>query len=1537
MANKVVIDVEARFIDRVSSSTRAAKNNMDDLERSTKKTSKAFDELNKKKADPKIGVEDSRFTKAIQKAQSRLDKLGHTRTAALLGVVDNATKKIGDIAATAKRWGSSAFNALVGLAGDEDVYEGINRMGGGLHQLTSKAWRITVGLVDKVTAPVRGLVGKLNSVLGLAGAGISTYGLVIKPVQMQVEYQDLMTQFEVLLGSAGAAKKRIEDLTSFAGETPFTRDELYKASRILEVYTQGDLATPESEGGMKMVGDIAAGTNTDYLSVATWIGRMYSAMKGGRPIGEMAAALQEMGALSAEGRNRLEELAESGEDISTLWPKVTKEFERFDDTMKKQADNLGNLLLGVKSFINNNFLKRIGEGISDELTPFLSRFRTWRSENSDLIAGWADGVEEFARKVSGTALGAVEKLASKVSKVMSSDEFKEADGFWGKAKVLWDEIIAEPLSEWWNGSGKVKIIETANSIGEFLGKGISTAILTLFGIETDIVGEGYDIGASFLEGFQQGFQGEKVAEGIWSGMKTFFANHPFLSLLLGGMAVGKISSYLKTSGLIAAFTGGEMPTTANGLANIISGITSITGSKYGTALGNKVISSLIGTSAAVGGGRLITSGALAGKTLTAGTAAGLGLGAAAGGLMAGATVVSGIGDIQAGYDATDKYDKKYNYTKGGMKLGGVAAGAAIGTAILPGVGTLIGAGIGGAAGWLMSGKVAEKVAGTKSAVEKYTTATQRAAAASEELSENEQKIMQQSLNEHFGKVSLAADEVAKAVEGVVGKKRLERYSEMQSLLTGVEEAFVGIEDASNTHTKDLWYAVTKKEAKLTKDEMKGLKESAKDYHKSTDNYLKESKAASAQAITNLLGTGKQAKEILKDSSKYFDTTSDKLDGLQKDYNEALEKYLSDGKLSIDEKASLDKIRSQIADVMAQLEADKREAEQNALKLKLSGDIDADSFKSIMSEADKKNKELASGVDNEFGQATIGMNEYNKDGTKNLKWMALEGAAYKEKSGIYMSTGKLGMDTMKEKYAGTVDYEWKNGPRGAKIKDSFKIGGEFSSMLKQFEGKTQTELTSMITSISEKSRLGIQSMVESMAPTADQLGLLQTQYESLFSEYKKQGKEIPKELQSSYDKITKFMDEYSFYEALAKGDEAVQKWFKDHPDYEFENGVLVKTDLKNGEEEAGKVKEEYKKIIDEKTAENIEKEIGVDIYGNKEIMNNIEVLTSDFGIEEEKAAYIALMLSGNKEILNHVDVIAEEFGIEPEVMKDVLVKISGAKSIEEKLTIIADELGLPDSVSKQILAYINGDKQINGTVKVGKDEIVPQNSVEKTITGNVGAKKGSVGTVSVSGDELVPQMSVRKTVKVDIKATLGKVINGIGNIAGIVAGIGGGAGKRKVFRGGIISPYDQIPGFSDGGYVRGGSQLITVAEEGDPEAIIPLGLRRRSRALELYDQVGRMLGVDRESPRGYATGGFIGAPEGGSSIREEAPQISSGSSSPSKIQIDVGGVTLQVNASGGQDVLKSLQEQKEQLAEEIAAIFNRAMESQFTNMPATREA
>src|SRR5690606_26350944 len=113
----------------------------------------------------------------------------------------------------------------------------------------------------------------------------------------------------------------------FAGQTPYTRDEIFQASRVLEVFTRGALSTGE---GLKMVGDIAAGTQNDLENTAFWIGRLYDALESGRPIGEMLMRLQEMGALTGEGRARIEKLAKSGQDITRIWPEVTKEFARFD-------------------------------------------------------------------------------------------------------------------------------------------------------------------------------------------------------------------------------------------------------------------------------------------------------------------------------------------------------------------------------------------------------------------------------------------------------------------------------------------------------------------------------------------------------------------------------------------------------------------------------------------------------------------------------------------------------------------------------------------------------------------------------------------------------------------------------------------------------------------------------------------------------------------------------------------------------------------------------------------------------------------------------------------------------------------------------------------------------------------------------------------------------------------------------------------------------------------------------------------------------
>lgn len=139
-----------------------------------------------------------------------------------------------------------------------------------------------------------------------------------------------------------------------------------------------------------------------------------------------------------------------------------------------------------------------------------------------------------------------------------------------------------------------------------------------------------------------------------------------------------------------------------------------------------------------------------------------------------------------------------------------------------------------------------------------------------------------------------------------------------------------------------------------------------------------------------------------------------------------------------------------------------------------------------------------------------------------------------------------------------------------------------------------------------------------------------------------------------------------------------------------------------------------------------------------------------------------------------------------------------------------------------------------------------------------------------------------------------------------------------FRGGIV-------GYANGGMVRGGSKLITVAEEGSPEMIIPLSAQRRERGLDLWTQAGHMLGVP-----GFARGGLVG------NAGLQVPQYvgSDAAGAGQTVQVDVGGITVELNVQGtdSQSIATAVKAQAGEIAEAVAGIFADAFEAQFKNIP-----
>ena len=175
---------------------------------------------------------------------------------------------------------------------------------------------------------------------------------------------------------------------------------------------------------------------------------------------------------------------------------------------------------------------------------------------------------------------------------------------------------------------------------------------------------------------------------------------------------------------------------------------------------------------------------------------------------------------------------------------------------------------------------------------------------------------------------------------------------------------------------------------------------------------------------------------------------------------------------------------------------------------------------------------------------------------------------------------------------------------------------------------------------------------------------------------------------------------------------------------------------------------------------------------------------------------------------------------------------------------------------------------------------------------------------------------------------------IGDVGGIdIPGLLGGSGFRggifggSAFRGGIFG--GNIPGYSNGGMVRGGSQLIEVAEEGSPEMIIPLSSQRRGRALKLWAQAGNIMGVP-----GFARGGIIG----GDGSSDEGIRFrsfgSDGSTAGRSVQVNVNGVqcTLQVNGNDKASIVEAIKAQIGEIADQLVGQIADGLAAEFENTP-----
>ena len=153
--------------------------------------------------------------------------------------------------------------------------------------------------------------------------------------------------------------------------------------------------------------------------------------------------------------------------------------------------------------------------IMEKLDPYLRQGVQWLTTKIPAIQ------QKLEDMIDG-GIAKAKELKNFFSEVFNSSNFQNADGFAEKFFIAWDKIIAEPFNEWWSGGGRDEMLGKLSDFGEGAGE-LLNGIVT--GIFAALKGEEID-----FEGLNITGLGKAGAE----------AAKTFISSFLGGLNVGDL-------------------------------------------------------------------------------------------------------------------------------------------------------------------------------------------------------------------------------------------------------------------------------------------------------------------------------------------------------------------------------------------------------------------------------------------------------------------------------------------------------------------------------------------------------------------------------------------------------------------------------------------------------------------------------------------------------------------------------------------------------------------------------------------------------------------------------------------------------------------------------------------------------------------------------------------------------------------------------------------------------------------------------------
>lgn len=700
MANKeIVIDVVSEYSDHASSGLQQTGKNAE-------KTSREMDKLGKKRAKPKLGLED-KASPVLDKFGKKGDGLGKKTWTPKLGLKDTATAGIKKAMSAGMSFGRKTFSAVLKI--DDKVTSQIKK-------------------IPSVISKIKNSIFSLKTLAGGVITGIATKKLIADPVSLADEFQTDQIGFETMLKSKKKATKFMDSAKKFASVTPFdTSAVVSNAQRMLAYGFSDKDIIPD----LTKIGNASAALGAGEEGISR-VSRALGQMKtNGRLNAEDMNQLTDVGInawkylADAEGKSiaQIREMSQKGEISGDKAVKtILNGLKEFDGMMDKTSNStVSGLMSNIKDTFDINIVSKWGKGLQKGATKGLGEFADYLDKSDAKLKEAGTSLEKLGEYASTSVFKGLEKAGDKIDDLISMPKFQNAS-IGGKISIAWDELIVNPFSKWWDSKGRPTIVKKITGIGKDIAKAGGNWFKESL---KDLLPGGDKAG---IEDYLAGFLG------LSGGLKLFKGGKSLYDLIIGGSGgggktnpLGDSIGTINVSAAVVNVNGGigngnstipgtnptgnkeiwlpesvkrkmqqTEPKTPSGPTRTPGGLFGLGGS--GVTLKNGETVAATGWKAWLGNlGVKLGSGAA-----TAGGAAAVGGASLLGGALGIAGIGSAAGNIYNAVTSKDSATKKKEAYRGGTKLGMVGGGAAAGAAIGAGFGgigavpgALIGAGIGG--------------------------------------------------------------------------------------------------------------------------------------------------------------------------------------------------------------------------------------------------------------------------------------------------------------------------------------------------------------------------------------------------------------------------------------------------------------------------------------------------------------------------------------------------------------------------------------------------------------------------------------------------------------------------------------------------------------------------------------------------------------------------------------------------------------------------------------------------------------------------